>query len=201
MKMYKLIFAAVGATLLFGSLVSAAFAGNFEVSNKTLRATFREVEVEVPLVPIVRCEVVLESVLHSRTMPKVIGSLIGFVTRVTVNACVNGTAIIQGERLPWHIRYSNFQGALPNITSVITHILGAGVRIREAGGLECLILSSAAEPVIGTYHRDLSGHLTFGLGGRIRTGAECFGVVGTVRSDSPQIFISNTTIATSLRLI
>jgi len=200
MKMCKLLLAAVGATVLFGSLVSAAAARNFEISQQRLRATFREVEFEGGFA-ITRCEAILEGTLHSRTMPKVIGSLIGYITRATLGPCVNGTAMIQGERLPWHIRYSGFQGTLPDINSFITHVIGVGVRIREAGGIECLILSTAAEPVIGTYHRDASSHLTVGLGGRIRTGAECFGIVGTVRSDSPQVLISNTTIAVSLRLI
>jgi hypothetical protein len=198
MKIHKLLLAAVGATVLFGSLVSAAYAGRFEVSNKFFRATFREVEFHMAF-STTRCELILEGVLHSRTMPKVIGSLIGFITRATLGACVNGTAIIQEERLPWHVRYSGFQGILPEINSVITHIIGVGVRIRESLGFVCLILSSAAEPVSGTYHRNvITHHLTVGLGGTIRP-SECPNV--SIVSDSPQVVISNTAIALSLSLI
>jgi hypothetical protein len=200
MKIFKLLLAAVGATVLLGTLVSGASARNLSFDNQRLRATFREVRFHLPGESTVTCELILEKTLHRLTMPKVVGSLIGYITSAILGPCQNGGASIQRETLPWHIRYSGFQGTLPNITSLITHIVGMGIRIRD-NFQACLIRSSAASPVILTYHRDASNHLTVGLGGTIGTGIECFGIHVSLVSDSPRVVLSATTTAISLRLI
>jgi hypothetical protein len=200
MKACKLLLAAGSAAILLSALASSASGRNLSVDNQSLRATFREVSFHLPT-STVTCEVIIEGSLHRRTIAKVLSSLIGYITSATLGPCQGGTASIQLLTLPWHVRYSGFQGVLPNITSVITHVIEMGVRIGEPGGLACLIRSSAAEPVIRTYHRDASNHLRVGLSGRLTSAAECFGARISIASDSPQVVLSNTSTAISLTLI
>jgi len=200
MKVYKLLLAAVGASALLGSLVATASARNFSIDNQSLRATFRDVEFHLPAGS-VRCEVILEGSFHRRTMAKVSGSLIGYITRAVLGPCGGGTASIQLETLPWHIRYSGFQGALPNIISLITHIIEVGIRIREVNGIACLFRSSAAQPVIAKHHRDVSNHFKVSLSGTIGASFECFNPTISLDSDSAQVVLLGTAIETSLMLI
>jgi len=200
MKVCKLLLAVIGATVLLGALVSSASARNFQIDVVSHRATFREVRFILPG-STTTCEVIIEGSVHNLTMTKVIGSLIGHITRASISTCATGTAVIQGESLPWHVRYSGFQGPLPNINSFITHLIDVGWRIREAGGINCLARSSAAEPVIATHHRDESNHLTVGLSGTIRSGIECLGIRVTVASDSPPVLRRAGSTSISLRLI
>jgi hypothetical protein len=200
MKLCKLLLAAVGATVLLGSLVSSASARTFSVENNRVRAAFSSVEFHLPEAT-TRCHVTLEGSLHSRTLAKVSGTLMGYITSAILGPCLSGTATILRETLPWHVRYSGFEGALPNITSLITHVVGASWRVREAGGIACLARSTSGEPAIGIYHRDASNHLTASISGRIRTGFECLGIAGSFRSDSPRVNLSGTTTPVSLTLI
>jgi hypothetical protein len=201
MKSCKLFLAAVGATMLLGSLVSSASARNFSTDNQSFRAAFSAVEFHLPETT-VRCHVTLEGSMHRRTVTKVIGSLIGYITRAILGPCQTGRATILRETLPWHVRYSGFQGTLPNITSVITHVIGVSWRFAGSEGFpNCLARSIATEPVVGRYHRDASNHLTAGIEGTIRTGAECLGIAGSFRSDSPRVVLLGTSVPISLMLI
>jgi len=184
MKLCKLILAAIGATMLLGALVSSASARNFEQSNQRIRVTFRNVEFHLPGAT-TRCELTMEGSLHSRTIAKVAGSLVGYITRADLGACAAGTASVLTTTLPWHVRYSGFTGALPEITSAITHIIGASWRVRESGGIACLSRSSTGEPVIGNFHRNPATRVSEAaeIRGTIRTGAECLGISGSFRSD------------------
>jgi hypothetical protein len=201
MKLCKLLLASVGATVLLGALVSSASARNFEVSNQRLRAIFTNVEFHLPGAT-TRCPLTIEGSLHTRTMAKVIGSLIGYITRVDLGVCAAGTATVLTSTLPWHVSYSGFTGILPEITSIITHVIGASWRVRESGGIACLARSSATEPVIGNYHRDPATHQLHSaeIRGTIRTGIECFGISGSFRSDRGSVSLSgaNTLIFVSL---
>ena len=91
MKLCKLLLAAVGATVLLGSLVSSASARAFSVDNSNIRAAFREVRFHFPEATVI-CQVTLEGSLHSMTIAKTIGSLIGYITRATLGPCQAGTA-------------------------------------------------------------------------------------------------------------
>jgi hypothetical protein len=202
MKVCKLLLAAAGATVLLGTLVSSASARNLSISSQTIRASFSSVEFHLAETTS-RCHVTMEGSMHSRTVAKVLGSLFGYVTSAILGPCAAGTATILRETLPWHIRYSGFQGTLPNITSYIQHLVGAAWRIREAGGVACLSRSTAAEPVVGTIHRNtVTGRVgEMGISGTIRTGIECFGISGSFRSDSgriSQLGASHTGIFSSL---
>jgi hypothetical protein len=200
MKLRNLLVATVSAAVLLCALGSVASARNFSVSSQSQRAVFETVEFHFPS-STTRCQLTLESSFHSRTMVKTSGSLVGYVTSATLGPCATGTATILRESLPWHIRYSGFQGTLPRITSQIFHILSASWRIREAGGIACLARSSATEPLIQRVHVDGSGHETVELEGSIRTGVECFGLSGSVTSDLAPICVPNTETKIAVTLI
>jgi hypothetical protein len=202
MKILKLLLVAAGASVLLGTLVSSASARNLSFSNQSIRASFREVIYNGPFGNI-SCQLTMEGSLHSRTMAKVSGSLIGYITRVRIGPCTTGTATILMETVPWHMRYHGFSGTLPNITSIHTHIVGAAWRVREPGGVTCLARSTAAEPLHATFHRNIVTHqlAEVGLSGRIRTGAECFGTTGEMASDSARVYLlgsSHTLVFVSL---
>jgi len=193
MKICKLLLAATGATVLLSALVAGAAARNLSVSNQSIRAYWREVRFTTSFAEI-KCEVTLEGSLHTRTMAKTIGSLIGYVTRDQLGFCGIGTATILRETLPWHVRYSSFNGFLPEIASVIMHVVGAAWRIREPLGVTCLFRSSAERPVVGTFHRSTSSHEVseVAIGGGIPSGGECFNAVGTLTSNSGPISVLGT---------
>jgi hypothetical protein len=65
------------------------------------------------------CRLTLEGSLHTRTMAKVAGALLGYITRVTAAECV---AAMLTETLPWHVRYEGFSGTLPNITLLVVRV-------------------------------------------------------------------------------
>jgi len=186
MKRVKLLLAAAGTTVLLGALVSSASARNFSISNQSISAMWSSVHFEGPFGGITDCHLTLEGSFHSRTAAKVQGSLIGYITKATLGRCEVGTATIHQERLPWHIRYSGFEGALPNIRSLIIHIIGASFQGRTTEGITCHFVTTAAQPGIGRTHRDTATHeLTeAGIEGRIRT-TECLGaeaILSTARS-------------------
>ena len=93
MKTCKLLVAAAGATVLLGVLVSSASARNFSVSNQNLSVMWRSLEFALPGAT-TRCAVTLEGSLHTRTLPKVAGSLIGYVTKAILGPCSFGTATL-----------------------------------------------------------------------------------------------------------
>jgi hypothetical protein len=202
MKLCKLLLASVGATVLLGALVSSATARNYEISEQRMRGIFTNLEYHLPGAT-TRCALTVEGSLHTRTLPKVIGSLIGYITRVDLGVCSSGSATVLTSTLPWHVRYSGFAGLLPNINSIITHVIGASWRVREAGGIACLARSSTTEPVIGNYHRTPeTRELTSAeVRGTIRTGAECFGIAGSFRSDRGTVSVSNAATRVTLNLI
>jgi len=108
------------ATALMALGVSTATARNIDVSNQTFRVTFSDIEFAAGEIRN-DCHVTLEGSLHSRTMPKVEGTLIGYITRVTTAQCSLGTTILT-ETLPWHVRYVAFSGTLPEITLFIIKV-------------------------------------------------------------------------------
>src|SRR5215207_2963869 len=93
MKLFKLLLAVAGATVLLGALVSTASATRLASSSQTLRAGFARVNFTGPF-GTTECALTLEGSLHSRTITKTIGSLIGLITRAVLGACVRGSATI-----------------------------------------------------------------------------------------------------------
>jgi hypothetical protein len=185
--------------VLLGVFVSSASAGRLSISNQAIRSQWRSVEFGGPF-GTTRCQLTLEGTLHSRTMVKTIGSLMGYITRAILGPCATGAATILTETLPWHDRYSGFNGILPEITSLIVHVIGVSWRIREPGGITCLARSTATNPAVGTFHRNTVSHVLTeaGLSGRIST--DC-GAEGTFTSDSGRVSVSNSATSVEVSLI
>jgi hypothetical protein len=185
--------------VIVGTAATAATARSFRSSHITQRATYTSIEVSGAF-GTGRCPLTLEGAFHEYVTLKT-ASLIGFMERINLGACTVGTMRVLTETLPWHIQYVGFQGTLPNITRILTKIVGFAISIREPFGLVCLFRSSATEPVSSNYTREAGGVLTeLQLGGEIRTGSECFGVRATLRS-VPSTFESGIRAAITVTLI
>jgi hypothetical protein len=157
MKLFKLLLAVAGATVLLGALVSSASAARLSTSSQTLRAGFARVNFSGGF-GTTECPLTLEGSLHTRTIAKTAGSLIGLITRAILGACIRGSATILTATLPWHVRYQSFTGTLPNITRLSTDVAGSAFQIREPTfGITCL--ASGGFPR-GIYTREAAGALT-----------------------------------------
>jgi len=116
----KLVLASLGATFLMALAIGTASARTFNISNQRFRATFANLEFTAGGSN-TTCRVTLEGTLHETTIPKTIGILLGYITRVQTGECAGFAVRILTETLPWHVRYSGFSGTLPNITLIIIH--------------------------------------------------------------------------------
>jgi hypothetical protein len=184
MRFWRLLLPALGASAMLCVFTSPAFARILLVSHQRMRATFANVEF-IGAFGTTRCALTLEGSLHARSLNKLVATLLGYLARGTLGACSSGTATILAETLPWHIHYEFFTGTLPNITAIGILISFFSMRIREVGGLTCLVRTTATEPGRGTWRREAGGALTqMTLGGEIRTGGECFGSTGTLAGTS-----------------
>jgi hypothetical protein len=92
----------------------------------------------------VECNVTLRGSIHSGLLPKVEGTLIGFITGVTVaHPCGGGEARPLESTLPWHMVYRGITGTLPeNVTGVNILIVNTQFLI-EAIGASCLYKGNA----------------------------------------------------------
>jgi hypothetical protein len=162
----RLMLATITTAVVLGALVSATSANRFATSNQFFRTTWTGMEfIGFEFVEAVRCAVTVEGSYHSRTISKVLESLIGYVTRASVGTpCTGGTAIVLGTSLPWHIRSNGFSGTLPNITTINHRLVKAAFLIQTVeafGGLDaCLYQSTAASPLRGFINREAGGQLT-----------------------------------------
>jgi hypothetical protein len=172
MKYCKLLLAVVGASVLFGALASTASAGRLSSSSQRLLAGWSRMDFSGGF-GTVECKVTLLGTMHSRTINKTAGALIGYITDAQITRpCIRGEATIHSETLPWHVTYSSFAGTLPAITSFRTNVIGASFRIREPTfGATCTARTESGEPGIGTYNRNTgTGAITNAqVGGTIRT--------------------------------
>jgi hypothetical protein len=161
-KHSKVWLALVAATAIFGALVGTASARSLSTSSQTIRAVWNPMNFASPSAGVtVRCQVTLEGSLHSRTIGKVVGSLVGYITRATVNACTGGTARVRTETLPWHVQYAGFTGTLPAITSIRTTVVRPAFDITatffEFINITCTYRTTN---VSGTFTRETGGGLT-----------------------------------------
>jgi hypothetical protein len=163
----RLLLSALVAALALSAAISTAQARRFEFSNQSFRVvwpstsklTFTNVSGSISLA----CQVTLEGSFHSRTLSKVCGQLIGYVTfaRVT-RPCEGGNAWMLdgaervGNTLPWHLRYEKFNGFLPRITSIRIQLIGVSFLL-EISNVNCLYLSSATSPAYGFIDIDAEG--------------------------------------------
>jgi len=197
MKTFKLLLAAIGATALAGALVSSASARNFSLSHQTFRGAFREVRLVLAF-GTVNCQMTLEGSLHARTMPKVAGSLIGYVTRAILGPCASGTTTILTETLPWHLRYRSFTGTLPNIGRFSADIINMGIAAREPGGIRCLVRTTVRDFLVWAFWFAVSRGT---LVGAIPSGPECIGGTVNASSDEGPVMVLGSTTVITLTLI
>jgi hypothetical protein len=151
----KLLLSAVVAALALSAVVSTAQARRFELSNQFFRIVWSGPN-KLTFEPgrlVVACEVTLEGSFHSRTLSKVSGQLVGYVTFARIRRpCVGGNAwTLDGvERpvntLPWHIRYDSFQGVLPSITGISFQVINASFLL-EIPPMACLYASTSERPL------------------------------------------------------
>jgi hypothetical protein len=150
MKFSKLLLAVVGAAVLLGAFVSSASARNLSISSQTNTALWRRMDFGGGF-GTVECEVKLSGSFHTRTIAKTVGLLVGYITEGTILRCARGSATINQASLPWHRRYRNFTGTLPNITGQSETVTGAEFTIREPTfGITCTV-SRTNSSTIGTY--------------------------------------------------
>jgi hypothetical protein len=164
-KRSQLLLVVLGAAAVMAAAVSTASATRLASNSNTIRSTWAAMEFIAEGVTTVRCPVTLEGTLHSRTISKVAGQLIGFIKVATVAeaSCQNGKARVLSEKLPWHVRYESFGGTLPNISSINTQVIGAAFLVQtRVFGVEvsCLYTTSTTEPNIGKFNREAGGVVT-----------------------------------------
>jgi hypothetical protein len=198
MKLFKLLLAVAGATVLLGALVSTASANRLRSSSTTLRANFPRVNFAGGFGS-TECAVTLEGSLHSATIEKVAERLIGYITRAIIGGthCIRGSATILTTSLPWHVRYESFGGTLPNITELNTTVTGAQFNVKEpVFGIACLASGGTS---IGRYRREAGGILTSAIiGGESPTSC---GRNGTLEGTSNSLTVLNSTTRITVTLI
>ena len=140
------------AALVMGLAVGGAAGNRLEVSAQQFRIVWSPLTADIQAEGIseVRCLVTLEGSFHARTFVKSVGALVGYVTSSAIgqrNVCQGGAATVLAETLPWHVRYTSFEGTLPRIRGAKLSILGVSWRIFIAGlGLTCLYRTEASHP-------------------------------------------------------
>lgn len=152
--------AALAAGLVLAVSIGTAFARRLQFSELFYRAVW----VNLTAIPSEggfnesTCAVTMEGSFHSRTISKVSGALIGYVTRVTYgHPCISEDAwalngierqngVTVANTLPWHERYVGFLNVLPLITGMRTAVVGLSVLYRLGGLFNCLYKSTTASP-------------------------------------------------------
>lgn len=198
MKSCKLLLAVICASALLGALVESASARSLSTTSQTMRATFASVRF-AGVFGSITCHATIEGSMHTRTIAKIVGALIGYVTSASMGACAEGSASILRETLPWHVRYESFTGTLPAISSARFTIVGVSFRIREPLAT-CLARSSAESPARITLNRNTGSGVveTAELGGTIATSC---GANGSFSSDRGPITVLNSTTRYTITLI
>lgn len=156
----KLLLVALTTTAVFSLAVSAASARRLEVSEQRFLAIWTSLNFSGGFGPTVLCPVTLAGSFHSRTISKVSGQLVGYVTEASVDSpnCTNGHATVRTETLAWHVQYNSFTGTLPEIGTIKIQLVGARFRIEDSG-VTCESTTSQSRPAFGTITREANGGL------------------------------------------
>jgi hypothetical protein len=156
-KQVKPIFMALVAALALAAAAGPGSARSFSLSNRNIRIVWTALEFAMEGAPnVIKCPVTLEGSFHSSTISKVIGALIGYISRASTASasCTGGNATLLAETLPWHIRYRGFQGRLPTIEFMFVSIVGFAILLRWSVDA-CLFRSTAAAPFVGGFHTNI----------------------------------------------
>jgi len=172
----KLLSCTLAVAALLAVAVTTASANNLSISNNRIRAVWAPVTVIIPESALeFVCTLTLEGSFHSSTIRKVLGTLVGHVTRAVVgHPCGgagemyvhNGTEAplgnVQPTSLPWHLTYQGFTGTLPTITE--TRILIRGIRVTAFWRVGEITLCLA---VFGNAEESIISEWKIGAGGRV----------------------------------
>lgn len=202
----KMLAVGFAASLMLALAVSSASARRFELSSQSYRIVwnplvFAGVEITNARVS---CPVTLEGSFHSSTLSKVAEQLVGYVSRAIVGTpCVGGSARANTETLPWHVRYASFTGTLPNITSIVLHLVGASFVIESEAisGVKCRYTTKAGEPGIGTANRNTTTGEISGLAAGGVIASETFLCPRGTFSGTGRVTVQGGTAAITVRLV
>ncbi|HMI90651.1 MAG TPA: hypothetical protein VK509_04770 [Polyangiales bacterium] len=145
MLIYTKLLALLIVALTFGIAASGASANRLSVSEEDAEIIWPEAE-DVNFNAggnTVECSITLLGSFHSRTIKKIANMLVATVSHATLGDCDNGTGIID-TRPPWHVRYVNFTGTLPNLTGVTIQLTGPRFTINHTGsGATCITVANS----------------------------------------------------------
>jgi hypothetical protein len=166
----RLVLAASFAALLLALAAGSAGARRFEVSERGFVMEFPEFGYSGGGVNVI-CSATLVGSFHSRTISKVSGSLIGYITEAGIaHPCRQGEAwllngreapegVTSANTLPWHVRYTSFSGTLPRIAKINITIEGYAF-LEMAIGISCLYRSTTARPALFEVELSSEGRIT-----------------------------------------
>jgi hypothetical protein len=207
---------------MLSALITTAQARRFSLSEQHITAEWsgeRLLKFEGGLGVEVQCHITMEGSFHSKTLSKVCGQLVGYITRAAVerpcveapnkNAWVlNGIEVeengaVTPQTLPWHVRYNSFTGTLPAITRIRLQLVGAAflIRINE---VRCLVQTTAARPALGDI--ELTGGVattlrpveTQNISPTVTLGGLCFAGHFANQSNKPSVQGTTTLITVTL---
>ncbi len=138
------------ASALVLLVCASASANRLSVNTQTFTMDFTAINFEASGIE-VSCRVILEASLHSATLAKTRGLLVGqVVSGVSFPEECEGTEGAEpgelDETLPWHITYNSFTGTLPNITGIAFDVVGASFSVTVLG-VSCLFRSTTESPL------------------------------------------------------
>jgi hypothetical protein len=154
-KRTKIIIGCLTVALALAAAINTAAARRIEMTEQRFLVLFEELTFRGGENTVI-CEVNLEGSFHSRTLSKVSGQLIGYVTQAIVHRpCIQGAGwTLNGiERttntLPWHILYLRFLGTLPTITGIEIQLNNGGFLIEPGFLVQCLYEATRANGLRG----------------------------------------------------
>lgn len=155
----KLLLAGWTAALALALMVGTASGNRLSLSERSFRATWSSVSLELRGWGTIRCPMTMEGSFHSATLAKTPGALVGLVTRNLAGTCTGGALTVLTMMLPWHIRYRNFLGTLPNITSIGLNLINQSWRV-NVGLITCLARSTIERPALYAATLDVNRRIT-----------------------------------------
>jgi len=177
MSIRRLSLAALLAVAALSVAIGSASARRLELSEQHIRAVWEAAErtrfIDTGGTFGIECQVTIEGSFHSRTISKVSGQLIGYITAAEAPltcfeggevAILNGVEPIPGggtatNSLPWHVRYDSFSGTLPVITGIRVQIVGAAILMWN-GFVQCLFKSTEGIPLFAILEVAAEGRIT-----------------------------------------
>jgi hypothetical protein len=173
----RLLLAALIAAATLATAIGTAGARRIQFSENHIRAVWEAAERTTVFdgggLFEIECRLTVEGSFHSRTLSKVSGQLIGYITEAEAPlTCLGGgeVAILNGfepdengvevpNTLPWHVRYDSFRGVLPRIEGIRIQIINGSVLGWNLFS-GCLYTSTAAKPLFAILEVEAGGAIT-----------------------------------------